>query len=209
MSATAKRRAAAQPAGASTLEVLVAAALLAVFSTLAHSFARSCFRSAAALQARADAAESAYLALSLLVGELRQAGYSASGNLIGAIASAEDSRLRFAADFDGDGDTDDANENVSYGSDAARGTLTRASGSGSPQPVIDHVPPTGLRFAYFDARGQQLFPGPDGLDAQQRSAVRRIDVRIEVEEPNPDPALRAPIKAAAATSVTLRNAGLP
>jgi len=192
--------------GTSTLEALVAAALLGALAALTHSFARSCFRATAELQARTDAAESAYLALSLLVGELRQAGYSADGNPIPPIAHAEAQRLRFLADFDGDGTTDDANEDISYASDSARRTLTRASGRGSPQPVIDHVPPGGLRFAYFDATGQELTAGPGGLDSEQRSAVRRIDIWIEVAEPNPDPVIPAPVKASAVASVALRNA---
>lgn len=195
--------------GSTLVEVTVAIGFVAVLAALLYAFSQSCLRTIGAQQARADAQDPAHLALPLIARDLRQAGYSAAGPPILGIEDAEASRIALRCDLNGDGDFADPNERVAYGADAARGTLTRASGGAPPQPLVDHLLAGSLRFTYFDQAGGAVDPGAGSLDLEQREAVRRIDVAYVIAVPARDPHLPAPVQRGVATTVILRNVPPP
>lgn len=184
-------------------ELLVAMGFASLLGILVYSFSQSAFRSARAQQARSEAQDTAYLALSVLTRDLRQAGYAPDVEPPERLARAESARVAVRADLDGDGDCDDSGESVSYQEDATRHTLTRAAGAAAPQPIADNLAAGSLCFTYFDDAGAALDPGAGGLDAASRQRVRRIDVRFAIATPFN----LGPVRVAATTSVEVRNAG--
>jgi Tfp pilus assembly protein PilW len=195
-----RTRASRSGAGFSLAEVLVTAAFAGLCGTLLYGFARSAFQAARAQQARSEAQDSAYQALAFVGRDLRQAGAGLAAGAAGIIhAGAE--RVAVRADLNGDGDTDDGAETVSYQEDAARHTLTRAAGAASPQPLADRLEPRSLSFAYWDA-ADRLDPDGGELDEAQRRRIRRIDVRFAIAVPNGGETVRV----AVSSSVELRNA---
>lgn len=196
---------AAPSRGSTLIEVLVALALSSVFAVLIYGFARSCLRAVQTQQARSDARETAFLALDLMIREIRQAGYGSPDPVLPRLAVAEHESLSLRADFNGDGQLDGANESVRYAADDERGTLTRASGSAPPQPVVTHLEAASLSFSYFDAVGVELNTGISGLDAVQRAAVCRVDVAFTIAVPSRDPFIEESTRVTVASTVALRN----
>jgi hypothetical protein len=134
--------------------------------------------------------------------ELRLSGYNAAGAPLAALLAASPEEVAIQSDLDGDGDTDDANERVTYRYDATRQAVMRATGAAPPQPMLDRVPAGLFAFRYYDAHGAEL---SGVLDDAARALVRRIDIQFTVEYPSPDPALPAPLRLTQATRVKLRN----
>lgn len=188
--------------GFTLAEVVITMAFGTLAGALVFSFARTALLSAEAQRVRAEAQETAHLALSLLGRDLRLAGFTPAAAPLVGLARAESAHVALRADLNGDGDVDDAGERVSWQENASRGTLARASGAGSPQPVVDHLAPGSLRFIYFDAAGAALDPGDDGLSADERQRVRRVDVAFEIAVPHATGAVRVRV----ATTVEVRNA---
>jgi Tfp pilus assembly protein PilV len=189
-------------AGFSLAEVLVTAAFAVLFGALIYSFTVSSFRAASAQQARSEAQDTAYLALSLLTRDLRQAGAAPAAEGPLPLVRAQETSIAVQADFNGDGDCEDSGESLAYAEDATRHTLTRASGGAAPQPLADHLAPGSLRFAYYDADGTLLDAGGSGLDPQQRRRVRRVDAAFALAVPfEPGPTWLA-----VSASVEVRNA---
>lgn len=199
----------AGPPGATLVEILVSTTFVGLVAALIYTFTQSCVRSIHAQQARSDAQDTAHAALEAIARDLRQAGYSASGLLVLGISSATATRVEMRSDWNGDGDFADASETIAYAEDATRGTLTRASGGSSPQPLIDYLVTGSLRFRYYDQANVELVPSGSGLDAAERAAVRRVDVTFTVAVPSQDPHLREPIRASVGATVGLRNAPSP
>ena len=81
----------------------------------------------------------------------------------------------------------------------------RTLGDGSPQPMLNDLAPDGLRFSYFDANGQPLSVGTTGLAEEDRAAVRRIDVTLRIEAPNPDPSYSNSLRQSQRGTIWLRN----
>ncbi len=191
--------------GNSLIDVLTSTLLLAILMALSYSFARAALISARVHEVKSEAQELAVMTLDVVTRELRMAGFSAAGRPLAAVTVAAAERVEVASDFNGDGDTEDANETIAYSYNARDREIMRATGGGSPQPLTRNVPPQGLRFRYFDRNGHELVPGSDGLTPTDRSQVRRIDVLLHVELDNPDPHATTPLSATASTSVCLRN----
>lgn len=187
-------------AGFSLAEVLVTAVFAGFCGTMLYSFTRSAFGAARAQQARSEAQDTAHQALAFVSRDLRQAGCGLDP-ASPALVHAAPARLAARADLNGDGDTDDGAESVSYQEDGARQTLTRASGGGSPQPLADHLEPGSLRFAYWDGDGTRLDPGGGGLDEAQRLRIERVDVRFTLRLPLAAERVRVEVS----NSIELRN----
>ncbi len=192
--------------GASLVEVMVAAGFAGLLATLVCGFTRSCLRSSRVQQARSDSQETAALALDLLACDLRAAGYGETAPLWPGLTAAEPTRLSMRTDLNGDGDADDANETVAYGTDAAGTTLTRASGNAPPQPLASSLEAGSLHFSYFDTSGEELTPGAGSLDEAQRAAVCRVDIAFTVAVPSRDSSHLPPARTSVRSSVVLRNA---
>ena len=81
-----------------------------------------------------------------------------------------------------DGCPDDPGERVTYVYDGRDRALKRATGSGTPQPLIDDVPAEGFLLRYFDRDGDEL---ESPLSSQARAAVRTVTVTVRVSAPHP------------------------
>lgn len=184
--------------GFSLAELLVTMAFMPLVAALVYSFAQSAFRSTRTQLLLSEAQDTAYLALSVLTRDLRQAGYSPAAPTVTALARAENDAVSLCADFNGDGDVDDSGESISYQEDAARHTLTRTSGAAAAQPMADHLAAGSLRFAYFDFDGQRL-EAAGGLSGEQRRRVERVDASFAIAVPG-----AAAVQVSA--SVEMRNA---
>jgi hypothetical protein len=183
---------------------MVSTMVLGMLMAMSSSFARAAFLSVRAQDAKTDAQEVMLMAIDLLTRELRLAGFSAAGGWVEAVRSAAPQRVEVAADFNGDGATDDPNEVIAYSYNQEKQQLVRATGGGSPQPLVRNVPPDGLRFTFFDASGGEL-SADGGLPQEQRRRIHRIDVVLQIESPNGDAPRGAPLVSTVSASICLRN----
>lgn len=176
------------------------------------------------------------IAVNQLVAELRMAGYGID-NLPEALIDARPYGLAFAADIDGGSPElpcDVAKESATDG--GAERLIYRLEGGAllrnvdcwdgnawtsqyADQPVARNVLGTQPIFRYYDASGTELvpgvlgilplpiLPGAQGLDADQREAVRTIRVELELEGSDPTAPHQPAPHFQIHTRVQLRNAG--
>lgn len=191
--------------GSSLIELLVSLVLMMSFAALLHTFARTLFRGAGILEAASECQETARIGVQLVTRDLRGAGFHARGGSLEAIRFATVNSVGISMDLNGDGDVTDSNEEIAYSFDAEKHALMRALGSASPQPMLSDLAADGLELSYFDEEGRLLPLGEAGLDDVDRVNVRRIDVTLRVELPNPDPAQTTPLRQEQTGTVWLRN----
>jgi hypothetical protein len=198
------RSAAARQRGTSLAEVLVSTVFVSILMAISYTFARATLMTTRVQAAKSDAQEATVMALDVMARELRMAGFSAGGASLQALRAAGTDSVEIAMDLNGDGDTDDSNEHIAYSYDSAGRQLRRATGGASPQPFIGNVAPMGFQLSYFDAAGADI-PVGSSMTPQQLLLVHRIDMSLEVQVPNPDPNVAAPLRSAISASVYLRN----
>ena len=191
--------------GNTLIELLSSTLLLAILMAMSYEFARAALISARVHEVKSEAQELAVMTVDVVTHELRMAGFSAAGRSFPGVTVAAAERVEIASDFNGDGDTADANETIAYSYNARDRELMRATSGGSPQPLARNVPPQGVRFRYFDSSGDELVAVTVGLGATERGQVHRIDMLLRVELDNPNPYATTPIRTSASTSVYLRN----
>jgi len=191
--------------GATLVELLVSTLFLSILMGMSYTFARAALMSARVQEVKSEAQEVTVMALDILTRELRMAGCGTAAKPVAAVRAAAAERVEVASDLNGDGDTADSNEIIAYSYDVTKQSLMRATGGGSPQPLVRNIARNGLRFSYFDASGAEIVAGPAGMATGDRGRVRRIDVILHVEIPNPDPWAVAPLTSNVAGSITLRN----
>jgi hypothetical protein len=191
--------------GGTLVEVLASTLVMSILAAMAYGFARSALVSVRVLDTRSEAQEVAVMAVDVLTRELRLAGFSGAGELRPGVTVAEAERVEVVADLNGDGDTNDAHEQITYLYDAATRLLMRGTGGGSPQPFVADVPAGGLRFTYYDATGGEIVPGVAGLSVAERRRIQSIGIRLMVEVRNPEPRAQAPIVVTLSETVALRN----
>lgn len=194
-----------QQHGASLVEVLVSTVFVSILMAISYSFARAALMATRVQAVKSDAQETTVMALDVMARELRMAGFSGAGATLQALRAAGPDRVEVAMDLTGDGDTDDSNERIAYSYDVDARQLRRATGGASPQPFIGNVAPSGFQLSYFDGAGAEIPTGSTGMTSEQLLRVHRIDVALQVQFPNPDPNVAAPLRAAVSTSVCLRN----
>jgi hypothetical protein len=190
--------------GSSLVELLASMVFVSTLMAMSYTFARAALMSVRVQEVTSEAQATTVMALDVMTRELRQAGFSAAGHSLAAIPAAGPSQIAVAADFTGDGDSDDANELIAYSYDATKQQLMRATG-GSPQPFVRNVPPGGVRFTFFDAVGNPLQPNSDALTSDERRRIHRIDIALDVELANPDPQSHGALVSRLSTSVSMRN----
>ena len=162
-------------------------------------------RGVGVLEAASEAQAVARIAIERISRDLREAGYGSPDGLEHAVAIARWDAITIVRDFDGDGETDGPNERVGYSFNADKRALMRTTGKGSPQPMVSDLAPNGLVFGYFDADGVSIPVEEGGLDSADRDRIRRVDVRVAIKIPHPDPAYRTPIRALQTATIVLRN----
>jgi len=189
--------------GFSLPEVLVSMFFLSLFSVMLYQFNRAVLRSVRLQEMRGEAQEVARIAIDVMTRELRLSGYGGAGTPLPCLGVATPERVEVQADLNGDGDTGDANEIVTYAYDLEREALMRATGNAPPQPMVEHVPEGSFLLRYRDGSNVLL----DGeLDEATRARVRQIEISLQVVYPNPDPAQAAPLLVSQHGTVELRNA---
>jgi len=191
--------------GSTLVELLVSTVFVSIIMAISYTFARAALVTARVQAVKSDAQEATVMALDIMAHELRMAGFSAAGTSLAPIRAAAPDRVDVVSDLNGDGDTDDSNERISYSYDDEAHEVRRATGGGSPQPFVRNVAPTGFRLLYFDAAGIEIPTDATGMPPTQLKRVHRIDVVLRVEFANPDPNVVAPLRSDMSTSICLRN----
>jgi hypothetical protein len=191
--------------GSSLVELLVSLTLTMAFAAVLHVFSRTLLRGAGVLEMASECQEAARIGIQLVTRDLRGAGFHARGGSVEAIRLAQADSVAISMDLNGDGDVADSNERIAYRFDAEKRALMRALGDGPPQPMLNDLAADGLHFSYFDESGRPLPFGEMGLGQIDRARVRRIDVTLRIESPNPDPADSTPLRQKQTGTVWLRN----
>jgi type IV pilus assembly protein PilW len=135
--------------------------------------------------------QNARAAMEMLVHDIHMAGYNPNSATGTGIATATAGRLGFAQDLNGDGDTDDPDEKITYGFkgtddanvdgkvDSGIAPLGRyngtINGTGQPDPVANNF--QAIEFRYLDHNGN-----PTG----DVTKVRSIQISFLVKTANPD-----------------------
>ena len=99
--------------------------------------------------ARVESQQTARIALTRIVRDLRTAGSAPVAPTFPAISVAEPARLVLHRDWDGDGVIAGTRETVTWTLD---GTILRRDAGGGAQPIVNGA--RAVSFQYFDAEGQ-------------------------------------------------------
>jgi len=164
--------------GTTLVELLVGMAVGLLVLGACVAGVSSAARLVAAVGARAEAEDTAQLAVEAFRFDVRRAGYDPTAIGIGGLATAQSDQLTLHADLDADGVLDGTSEEVTRwvcGANPPR--LSRVIGAQS-LPIAAPVARCGLR--YLDGAGTELVPGATGLDAGERSRVRRVRLDLAV-----------------------------
>lgn len=119
--------------------------------------------------------QTARAAMDMMSREIRMAGYDPTAAGFDGIPYNA-SQLQIVADLDGDGDTDDANENIIYAYYDATDQIKRKTGSGSFQPFAENIQT--LTFAYLDSAGSTT---------TTTANIRQIQITITARTSKADP----------------------
>ena len=132
--------------------------------------------------------QTARAAMDMMTREIRMAGYDPSGLANAGIVNVTSNSINFTLDTTDnaetgppDGDTGDANEDITYSLYTEDGILKlgrKSKVGASNQPVAEHV--QSLEFQYWDKDGVLLATPVPAAD------VRRIEVVIKVRTAKPD-----------------------
>src|SRR5262245_49527337 len=177
---TAPRRSARRRTrGVTLVELVVGVAIgLLVLGACVTAVAAAA-RLVGAFGGRAEAEDTAQLAIEAFRFDLRRAGFDPAAAGVERLSAALPDQLAVQADLDGDGIVDAGSEEVTQwrcGTGPRR--LSRIIGAQS-LPVAAPVTRCGLR--YFDSAGDELAAPATGLDAAARARVRRVVLELAVE----------------------------
>lgn len=188
--------------GLTLVDLVVSLTFVSILTLLLGGWARSVITDVRRQQDTTELQEAVALTLDILIGEIRNAGFSAGTLATEAVVAATEERLEIHSDFDGDGSFTGSHERLVFAYRASNRQVTRASGQGSGQLLVSDVPPGGFRLTFYDRDRAQLVPGSNGLTTEQRAAVRRIDIHLAVERPGAGSEVR---RQEATASLCLRN----
>ena len=196
--------------GFTLIETIVAMLMLSITMAAFYSVYRMQTRSLKGQENRLEAQQTARSALDFMVRELRNARYNPTDEEDGddcgdgadgkpGIVTATATTIHFSYDANGNGDCDDAGENVKYS--FAGSDITRTA-DGSAEAVTDGNA-TGLTLAYFDQAGNQLTAVP--LSAADRDKIQRVSITVIIDSKNMADKFGGALSATMTTNVDLRN----
>jgi len=194
-------------AGLTLLEVLVAAALFALFLGAALSFYLLHTRAAARGQQKIEVQQNARVALAVAAREIRMAGYDpdaviAQQSTPAAIQDAGEHRLTFLADIDDDGKLDRVTFRLD-GASLIRETSSWNGGSfSSPVPSEIAGGIAMLSFDYFDGSVPERERIPAPVARSRLGEIRSIRLDLASSRPSAADSEHTLILG---TDVTLRN----
>jgi type IV pilus assembly protein PilW len=143
--------------------------------------------------------KNARVAMDMMTREIRMAGYDPLQTANAGIVSPMPNSINFTMDLNADGNTTDANENVTYALYTSDGIqkLGRTTNGGTAWPVAEYI--QSLTFEYYDKNGAVT-----ATPANIRTI--KITVAAETALPDPDYTLNNGHRTATLTShVTPRN----
>jgi len=143
----------------------------------------------------------------LFTREVRRAGMDPTcSKSFEAIASARPDQIEIKSDLNGNGAIDATGEDVIYTYNPAIGNVERTSG-GVTDVILSGVNVSGSTLRYYDGAGAELLPSgsPPALTATQRTAVRRVQLVLTIQETGIDPHNPAAFAASFSSNVDLRN----
>lgn len=167
-------------------ELLVTLCLVGLLAAATAQFLEQGQRAWAAGAARAETQQSARVALTRLVADVRAAGFGGDG--FDAVAVAEPQRVVLQQDLDADGAIVASGERVTW---RLVGAVLRRDAGGGAQPIANGV--RALELRYFDAAGAVTATARD---------VRSIAVTLTTQ---PEHATTSAPTATVSTLVRLRN----
>jgi type IV pilus assembly protein PilW len=164
-----------QPAesGFTIIELLIAMAMSGIILAAIFTFSMTQGHSLATQEQASQMVQAARAAMDLLTHDIDSAGYNPT-NAAFAGVTYDASQLQLRADLDGDGSTDDADENIRYTYDASARQMLRNTGDGD-EPVASHM--TAFTFEYLDTNGN-----PTTVSAN----IRQLRITITVRTAKPD-----------------------
>lgn len=187
--------------GFTLVELLIALAVSGIIMTGVYSAFKTQQDSYLAQEQVAEMQQNIRAGLYLMARELRMAGYKGDGSSSASIVAAQNDAIAFSVDFNGDGDVDDAGENIGYdlydssaagsvvlGRAVAGSTLSLSetpAGSGhyevsSHQPLAENIEQ--LEFLYsLDDGTQTLTP-----TAAQLPLIRSVQISMLAITSHPD-----------------------
>lgn len=117
-------------------------------------------------------------AMDIIVRETKMAGYDPTGTAFSSGIIYNTDQLQILADLDGNGSTDDPNEDITYTWDEGNLQIDRNTGGGD-QPLAENI--TEFTFDYLKA---------DGSDASASDEIRQIRISITGRTDKTDPDLK-------------------
>ncbi len=152
--------------GLSLIELLVAMAMMGLVMAATVTLLLAGHAAHAVGTARAEATQSARVALERMGSELRQAGYDPQGTRFEPILVAEPARVTLQRDLNENGVIDPTRERITY---LLRGSVLRREAGGGAQPLAEGV--SRLQLTYYD-RADALTTDP--------TQVASVGIWIEV-----------------------------
>jgi Tfp pilus assembly protein PilW len=167
--------------GTTLIELAVGAGLgLLVLGAFVGALATT-GRLLAAVGGRAEAEDTAQLAVEAFRFDVRRAGFDPAAAGVERLAAALPDQLTIQADLDSDGAIDASSEEVTrWVCASGPPRLSRVIGAQS-LPVAAPVTRCGLH--YFAGDGLEITPAAGGLGPPERARVRRVMLDIAVEPP--------------------------
>ena len=166
--------------GFTLVECLVAIAISsivagAIYSTLTTQ--NRCYEAQAQLLEMQDSVRTG---IELMSKELIMAGYDPLESAGAGMISADASTVRSTADFNGDGDASDANEDIKYTLDVDAGTVFK----NDTIILSNNIPADGLQFTYYDVDNTVMATPISGGDLND---IRRITINLTARTSRSDP----------------------
>jgi type IV pilus assembly protein PilW len=169
-------------AGFTLIEMLIALAISSVLLAGLYSFYLSQKQTYVLREQVAEMQQNVRSGLALMAREIRMAGYNPTGAPGVGIVAAGPQTIRITMDLNNDGDTNDANEDVTYalydsGSDGDL-DLGRKPAGGQNIPVAENI--ESLRFVYT------LDDGSSTTTPANLSQIRGVQISLTARTAKPD-----------------------
>ncbi len=158
--------------GFTLIELLIAMALALVIITALSSAFLSQRKTYSVQEQISEMTQNVRAAMDMMSREIKMAGFNPTGATFVAIPYNA-SQLQIRADLNGDGDTSDANEDITY--DIANNQIRRNTGGG-PQPFAENI--QSFTIQYLDVNGTATTTAAD---------IRQVQITITARTAQPDP----------------------
>jgi len=161
--------------GFSLIELMAALGISAIVLTAITSTFISQTRSYNTQEQINAMQQNARVAMDMITREIRMAGYNTNDSLTFDGITYNAGQIRIQANINGDTDTGDANEDITYAYDAVDDTIERTTG-GSTEVLVDDIDT--FTFAYLDE---------DGNATTTSTLIRQIQITVTARTPVHDP----------------------